>query len=216
MKNIKCVIFDLDGTLANTYPGIFNSYRYACEKLGIASPTDQVVGEAIGAPLLEVFERRFNLPKDVAVEGTKHYRVYYAEQGLLEATAYEGMGETLCTLKERGYWLGVATLKKEDFAVRILENLGLAKYFDVIVGMNDGDSLTKAQMLEKVVTTLSCDTQQAAMIGDSSYDAIGAKEAGVKFIPVTYGFGFADKEEAGIYDNIGIIDTAKELLDIFE
>lgn len=216
MKILKCVIFDLDGTLANTYPGIFNSYQYACEQLGIESPTDKVVGEAIGAPLLEVFENRFNLPKDIAIEGTKQYRTYYAKQGLLEAEAYEGMNETLAELKARGYLLGVATLKKEDFAVTILENLGLAKYFDVIVGMNEGDSLTKAQMLEKVAQTLSCDVESAALVGDSSYDAIGAKDASVKFVPVTYGFGFTNKEQANVYDNIGIVDAAKELLNIFE
>lgn len=214
MKEYKCVIFDLDGTLANTYLGIFNSYKYACEKLNIPSPTDTVVGEAIGAPLLEVFEKRFVLDKATAMEGTRYYREYYAENGINEADAYEGTGKTLSALKNSGYLLGVATLKKEEFAVKILENLRLAHYFDIIVGMNEGDSLTKAQMIEKVISSLSCCKENTVLVGDSSYDAIGAKEAGVEFIAVTYGFGFTTDTKFDSYDNIGIVDETLQLLNV--
>lgn len=211
MKKYNCIIFDLDGTLANTYPGIFNSYHYACETMGIELPTDAVVGAAIGAPLLEVFEKRFHLDRAVATTATEHYRKYYAEKGIHEANAYQGMQETLKYLKENGYLVAVATLKKEEFAKDILNELKLAEYFDVIVGMNAGDSLTKAQMLEKVCTMLKVDKTGAVLIGDSSYDAIGAFEANMDFIAVTYGFGFKNTEDANQYIASEIIDKPIEL-----
>lgn len=211
MKKYNCIIFDLDGTLANTYPGIFNSYHYACETMGIELPTDAVVGAAIGAPLLEVFEKRFHLDREVAITATEHYRKYYAEKGIYEAIAYEGMQQTLKYLKENGYLVAVATLKKEEFAIDILKELKLAEYFDVIVGMNAGDSLTKAQMLEKVCAMLKVDKAGAVLVGDSSYDAIGASEADMDFIGVTYGFGFKNAEDVSQYATYAIIDEPMEL-----
>lgn len=212
MKKYSCIIFDLDGTLANTYPGIYNSYHYACERMGMESPTNTIVGEAIGAPLLEVFEQRFHLDKEDALIAVEHYRKYYASNGIYEANAYDGMADTLDYLKRNGYLLGVATLKKEEFAVKILEELNLAKYFDVIVGMNSGDNLTKAQMLDKVSMMLNVDKSTAILVGDSSYDAVGAAEAEMDFIAVTYGFGFKTTSDTNKYTTIAVADTAYDLI----
>lgn len=214
MKKYSCVMFDLDGTLANTFSGILNSYRYACQKMELNSPTETVVGEAIGAPLLEVFERRFCLEHETALLAVMHYREYYATNGIYEVKTYDKMEEVLKELKMRGYMLAVATLKKESFAVEILRTLGLYQYFDIVVGMNDGDSLTKSQMLDKVINTLSCDKSTSLLVGDSSYDAIGADESKIDFIGVTYGFGFTNKEEISNYKNVGVIDNPIELIKI--
>lgn len=213
MKKYVCIIFDLDGTLANTFPGIFNSYKYACEKMDLTLPCETVVGEAIGAPLLEVFEKRFLLGHDKAVLAIDCYREYYAAKGIYEVKAYDNMHKTLKELKMSGYKLAVATLKKESFAVEILKILGLYEYFDVIVGMNDGDSLTKSQMLEKVLHSLSCDKHASLLVGDSSYDATGAVEAEIDFVGVTYGFGFTNKEDVQRYKNVAIIDNPIELIE---
>ena len=58
MKKYSCVLFDLDGTLANTFPGIFHSYQYAAKMMELSLPTEQIVGELIGAPLTEVYEKK--------------------------------------------------------------------------------------------------------------------------------------------------------------
>lgn len=214
MKKYKCVIFDLDGTLVNTFPGIFNSYQYASGKMGLPSPTEKIVGEAIGAPLKEVFIDRYGLSEEDANEAMKHYRQYYAEHGVLEATHYDGMEDTLKFLKNAGYLLGVATLKKETFAKTILDILGLSQYMDVIVGMDDGDHLTKAEMIKKVLDLLNQEKSKAVLVGDSSYDAIGAKEAGVDFVAVTYGFGFNEIQDVSAYSNVGSVSFPLDLMNI--
>lgn len=212
MMKYKCILFDLDGTLVNTFPGILHSYQYAAGKIGIPLLTEEIVGEVIGAPLAEVFRKRFSLSEDMVEEALFHYRKYYAESGLHEIEHYDGMLDTLIALKKRGYLLGVATLKKESFAKEILSKLGLAQYLDVIIGMDDKDSLTKAGMITKAMDMLAVSEVETVLLGDSSYDAIGAEAAGVDFIAATYGFGFAKKEDVVIYNHVGVISIPLELL----
>lgn len=214
MKQFKCILFDLDGTLANTFPGILHSYQYAAKQINIPLPTEKIVGEAIGAPLAEVFRKRFALSEDVVEKALYHYRKYYAESGIHEVEHYDGMSDTLFELKRRGYVLGVTTLKKESFAKEILSELGVAQYFDIIIGMDNKDVLTKAGMIEKAMKELSVSNEETCLVGDSSYDAIGAQEAKVSFIAVTYGFGFKMGNCDIGYETVSVAHEPKQLLDI--
>lgn len=211
MKNYKCILFDLDGTLANTFPGILHSYQYAAEKIGLPLPTEQIVGEVIGAPLADVFRKKFGLSEDILEKALYYYRKYYAENGLHEVKQYDGMSDTLAELKKRGYLLGVTTLKKESFAKDILSDLELAHYFDVIIGMDDKDVLTKSGMIKKAMEQLCVSESETLLVGDSSYDAIGAEEVNVSFIAVTYGFGFHTKKDIEMYKCVGVIGVPEEL-----
>ena len=214
MKQYNCILFDLDGTIANTYEGIFKSYKYVAEKMHLALPTEKLVNEAIGAKLPDVFSEKFGLAPDRIDEAIGHYRKRYAEQGIYEACAYPQMAETLTALKKRGKLIAVATLKKEDFANKMLEHLGLSQYFNVIAGMDTNDKLSKADIIRKVLLFLRQDADMTVMVGDSFYDAIGAKEAGVDFIGVTYGFGFKKAEDVLKYNNVGVVCTPIELCKI--
>lgn len=212
MKKYKCILFDLDGTLINTFPGTVHSYQYAAAHIGIPIPTEQIVSELISIPLLEVFRKRFFLSEDMIEKAVYFYRKYYAENGLHEVVHYDGMLDTLIELKKRGYLLGVATLKKEFFAKTILFERGLMQYFDIVVGMDDKDVLTKSEMIKKTIVELDILEKDTLLVGDSCYDALGAKEANVDFIAVTYGFGFRSTEEVVAYNHVGIIHTPSELL----
>lgn len=212
----KCVLFDLDGTLANTFSGILHSYQYAAEMTGYPIPTEKVVGELIGAHLASVFKDTFKLDDERAKIALDHYRDYYAREGLHEAELYVGMEVTLKTLKERGYFVAVTTLKKETFAKVMLEDLGIAKYFDVIIGMDDKDGLTKAGMLEKVMRIAGVSGEETVLVGDSSFDEKGAIEAGTDFIAASYGFGYKSKEEAKATKAVGVIEKPIELLEMLQ
>lgn len=186
----KCVLFDMDGTLVNTYQGIFNSYQYAFDKMNLPFERDKFVGSVIGAPLLSVFQDTLGLSKEDSLKAVSYYRDYYSLQGKLEAKVYNGMQELLSFFKQNNILLGVATLKRETFALEILENLNLLHFFDVVYGIDDNDQRTKAELLQLCMESLHVPPSDSILVGDSEYDLLGAQEAGIDFLAVLYGFGF--------------------------
>lgn len=205
----KCIIFDMDGTLVNTYQGIFNSYKYAMDKMNIDFLGDELVGKAIGAPLLSVFKEIVLLDDAQAREAVKYYREYYSLRGVNEVKLYDGMECVLSSLREENYLLGVATLKRERFAKTILKQLGISKYFDNVCGIDENDSLTKKDLIEKCIKTLNVNKEDAILIGDSEYDLEGAQMANIKFLAVLYGFGFQNCR----LNNLVSVTRVEEILD---
>ena len=108
----NCVLFDMDGTLINSYAGIFHGYQRAFAQLGEKFPGEDLVRRAIGAPLPEVFERLCGFRPEQTRMAVRYYRQYYDEKGKHEAFAYAGIADTLSRLKAAGYFLGTATLKR--------------------------------------------------------------------------------------------------------
>ena len=107
----------------------------------------------------------------------------------------------------------MATLKSQGIAESVLKNQDLYSYMDVVVGMNDSETMTKADTIRQAMSTL-CITNNVLMVGDSEYDFEGAVNVGVDFIGVLYGFGFK-KEDAEIYSSrIKFIQEPKELLNL--
>lgn len=182
----------MDGTLVNTYEGIFNSYQYAISKIGLNFGGDEFVKKAIGAPLKDVFLREFQLSEQQAVEAVRIYRSYYQEKGKNEACLYEGMADLLKALKEQDHKICIATLKNEQFAKDIVNTMGIAQYFDVVYGIDDNDTYTKADLIKKCIKFVDGKNEESILVGDSEYDFIGAKEAEIDFLAVTYGFGFKE------------------------
>lgn len=207
----KCVLFDMDGTLVNTYQGIFNSYKYAFGKMNLEFQGEKFVGKMIGAPLLSVFKKHVGLSDEQAEQAVSYYREYYSELGKEEAFTYEGIEKSLIQLKDRGVLLGVATLKRETFAKEILHNLNLEQYFDIICGIDERDHMTKADLLKKCMKQLEVSAEETLLVGDSEYDAEGAEEAGVAFMAVLYGFGFKETESMKKNKMHFVAETGEEI-----
>ena len=183
----SCVLFDMDGTLINSYAGIFHGYQRAFAQLGEKFPGEDLVRRAIGAPLPEVFERLCGFRPEQTRMAVRYYRQYYDEKGKHEAFAYAGIADTLSRLKAAGYFLGTATLKKEAFALEMLEELELLPYFDAVCGADADGRLAKADLIQMGMDRAGARPQQTVLVGDSLYDAKGARQAGVAFLAVTYG-----------------------------
>ena len=194
MKKYRLVVFDLDGTLADTSLGILNSHRYAHKMMGRQEPTDAELCGVIGGPLLQTYQTRFGFSDDDARRAVDFYRSYYAEKGIHEASLYPGMKDTLRELNRRGILLGVATLKAERFGKTMLEEMGVANLFHIIRGMDETDTRTKAKLIQMCITEAEIALGETIMVGDSVHDFKGAKEIGVDFLAVTYGFGFVKGE----------------------
>lgn len=194
----KLVIFDFDGTLADTSEGILDAHRFALTEMGRPVPSDEELRSVIGGHLLNTYIEKFGFAEDDARKAVKIYRDRYANVGIHKIRMYPGIDELLKKLKAGGCVTAVATLKAERFAKLMLAEMGIIDLFDYICGMDEDDSQTKTSLIKKCMTCAVCNPYESVLIGDSQNDLIGAKEAGVDFIGVSYGFGFKDGKDYGV------------------
>lgn len=211
MSKYKTIIFDLDGTLADTSEGIYNCIRYAQKMMKLPPITDAQMRSHIGPPMHESYERNFHLSGADLEKAIGYHKEYALTKGLYEASLYEGIPELLSQLKKQGIHLAVATLKYEETAQKMLTFLNIAHFFEVICGALSDVKLTKAQLLEKCIQLCHGTKDTSLLVGDSSYDALGAQDAGIDFLGVTYGFGFANQQEVDEFPNVGCAKTVNEI-----
>lgn len=216
MKKYNTVIFDLDGTLADTSLGIYNCYKYSLTQMGFDEPTNEKLGNVIGAPLLQSFIDNFKLCPAQAKRAVEIYRKRYSETGIYEAHLYEGIEELLQVLKLNGYKLCVATLKNEKFAKIMLESFKVSKYFDIIHGIDQHDKLRKEDLIMLCIEESNVSKDESVLVGDSIYDANGAKACGIDFIGVSYGFGFKSKEEVYNSGAVKAVDDPQQLAEFLQ
>ncbi len=181
------VVFDLDGTLVDTRPGIEAGIRHALCAMDMSPPEDAQVKALIGPPLAVGFRTVFGLSEAKAQQCVTKYREYYAQRGVLEAKPYPGIEIMLRGLRDENVELRVATLKPAVFARRVLEHLGLLSFFSQVHGPDlDEHSDIKKRL---VADALEGAPMPAAMVGDREGDILGAHAAGVDSVAATYGFG---------------------------
>ena len=207
----RTILFDLDGTLSDSAPGIMASIEYAFEEMGLPFPGRR--DELLGPPLKEIFSM-LHVPDDMLDGAVKLYRIRYGTIGKFENTVYEGIPELLNGLVENGDRLALATSKPDVYAVQILEHFGLAHHFTFIGGATlDGSRGAKAGVVAHTLANLGdIDLSSTVMIGDRLHDVHGAAENGVETIGVLWGYGdHAELSEAGAKMLAG---TPAELADI--
>ena len=186
----ETVVFDLDGTIIDSAEGIMNSFTYALSAMGLPVPPREEMGVFIGPPLLYSFEKICALPREQAERAVEIYREYSREKGMYEITVYEGVEALLQKLKAAGKRIVLATSKYEPYALKILENIGLAEYFDFAAGsLAGGERETKAEVIEYALLRTGAEKKTAVMVGDRMHDMLGAKEAGIASVGVLYGYG---------------------------
>ena len=215
-KVYKICLFDLDGTITDSAPGIVNSVIYALKKFGIEETDREKLLQFIGPPLTESFHRFYGFTEEESWKAVEYYREYYAEKGIFECTVYEGLEDALKKIKESGRKILVATSKPEVYAKRIIEHFGLTKYFDYIAGMElDGGRGTKAQVIEYALETCKIKNRdEVLMIGDREHDVFGAESRGIDCVGVLYGFGSREElEKAGAKY---VISRPEDLINILE
>lgn len=203
----KLVVFDMDGTVADTSPGILNSHRHAHRVMGWPVPSDETLAGVIGGPLLQTYIERFGFPPEDARTAVAAYRKYYSEFGIQQAILYPGMAETLRVLSQNGFYVAMATLKAESFAKRMLENMDVADCFAAVYGMDEGDTRTKAQLIGMCMDAVGAGREETLMVGDSIHDQQGADACNICFLGVKYGFGF----KPGIHYDVPMVNHAAEI-----
>lgn len=211
MKNYDIILFDLDGTLVDSGLGITNSVIYALEKFGIKVNDRTSLYKFVGPPLHKSFENFYGFTPEKAMQAVEYYREYYKDKGIFEVKMYAGIKNTLEKLYSADKTLLVTTSKPEVFAKKILEHLGIAKYFKIIAGANlDGTRTIKSEVISYAFKQCKItDLSKVIIIGDREYDVFGAKEIGIDSMGVLYGYGSEEELK-----NAGATYLAKSAADI--
>lgn len=209
-KKFDTVLFDLDGTVSNTYEGITRAVKYSLESFGITDDR-RALSVFIGPPLFESFEKYYGFDKDGAVAAVEKYREYYAEKGVYQNELYDGVKDVIEKLYSKGVRVVLATSKPEKFALKILEQFDILKYFTFVACATlDKSRVEKSAVISYALENIGpC---SAVMVGDRKHDIEGGKANGLFTVGVTYGFGSRDELEKAGADII--IDKPCELLSI--
>lgn len=212
----RAILFDLDGTLTQSGEGITKSVQYALEKLGKPEPDLKKLEVFVGPPLLQQFMKYAGLDEETAVKAVEYYRERYTDVGIFENRPYPGVEEMLEGLKRKGYILAVASSKPERFVRRILDHFHLTGYFQEIVGSEmNGGRTSKAEVIEEALSRLHMSEcrKDVIMVGDKEHDVLGAREAGISCVAVSYGYG--TEEELKNSAPLKTVHSAGEVLDFF-
>ncbi len=210
----RSAIFDLDGTLTDSKPGILGCLTKALEAHGVAWTGS--LDWFIGPPAEQSWRRLMPDGDDDARRAAlRHdYRLCYDATGWAENSVYPGVHVVLQSLQASGWQLFVCTSKREDFALRILEKFALSRYFLALYADTAGSlDHTKTALLRRLLEEQSLDPVTTLMVGDRNFDIEAARANGVTSIAVTYGYGTSEELESAHPDHT--CNAVEDLLPIF-
>ena len=187
----SAVIFDFDGTLCDTGPGIMNSAAYALEAYGFEVPREPGALRCfIGPPLLVTFQEQFGADAATAQALVQKYRERYNGAILNESMLYRGIVTLLENLKAAGIRIGIASSKPKRYIDQLLAHFTIDKFFDAVCGVDfNTDCESKASIIARCLQELGVAPEKALMVGDKSYDINGGKANGLKTVGVNWGYG---------------------------
>jgi len=184
----KLLIFDWDGTLANSIGRIVESMHMASTRSGFDLCTDLAVKGIIGLGLPEAIR---TLYPDISDAELVAFREHYADHYIaLEATPsplFEGVVQSLEAFRAQGYHLAVATGKARRGLDRVLKAHGWEDFFDITRAADETASKPDPLMLNQILAHCDVCPQQALMVGDASFDLLMARNAGIDSVAVGYG-----------------------------
>ena len=212
-KKYKTILFDLDGTLIDSKPGILTSIRKTLNHYNIPY-TEEVINQMIGPPFRVSMRELLGIQDtDLIEQLIEYYRAHYKAGAWRDCSIYKGVVDMLSSIRDMGYTLGLATSKPLQYTTIIMDELDLSKYFDYVGGAT-GDSTTEAKT-DVINNTLSklnvTDLDGVLMIGDRLYDIVGAKASGVDSMGILWGYG--DREEHQKHGADYIVSTPNEVVD---
>lgn len=184
----RVVLFDLDGTLSDSAPGILAALRHAFTANALPPLDERTERAILGPPFYESLPPLIgDVPLHAIIDA---YREHYGRVSMFETSLFAGMGEILDALRLRGVRLAVATSKPEHYALPIVDKLGLADHFVAVGGDTlDGARPTKALVIDHVLEHLGRpDPAEVLMVGDRSHDVIGAREHGIACAGAGWGY----------------------------
>lgn len=211
---VSLVLFDLDGTLSDSAPGITSSMRTALTHHGLEMPRDDVLNSFVGPPFRVSLEG-IGLPPERVDEVVTTDRSDYEAGRLFDNELYPGIRDVLAGLADAGTTVAVATSKPQATARRIVEHFGLAPHLaGGLEGVFGADVTnprdTKAGVIARALAHLQREPDaDVVMVGDRLHDVEGAAKHGIATIGVSWGYAAPDElRDAGA---AAVVDSADDL-----
>lgn len=207
----KYIIFDFDGTIANTNDVIIESWQAAFKKyLGHEIPVPEIemtFGETIEYTI------KNKLPDKEWTEVRDFFRAYQRDECKTQVTVFPGVPELLRELKHRGYVLAIATSRTKTSYHAYMERIGLKNYFDVEITLEDVSAhKPDPECLYAVLNKLGAKPEEAIMIGDTRFDIGSAVNAGVDSVMIRWSHAIGEMTWEPTY----YVDKPEEILKIVE
>lgn len=214
----SCVLWDVDGTIADASPGILPRLRQVFASFELPEPEADELSRWIGPPMFESFQLRAGLDPERAEEAVARYRALAAADGYASSVhIYPGIPDLLRAVRDAGIPQATASTKPENQVRAILEHYELTDAFTAIsgaragtIGKHDDKAFVLGQALERL-RAVGVDTSRPVLIGDRHHDIDGAAEYGIPVIFTEWGFGDAE-EAAGAAHRARDADELRGLL----
>jgi phosphoglycolate phosphatase len=187
-KKYKLIIFDWDGTIIDSQAHIIKCMRNAMLDEGLTPPDDQKIRHIIGLSLDRAIEILLPQPEvDVIDRIAANYRNHFFSESEENSELFFGAENVIRDLHANGYYLAVATGKGRTGLDIALDKTGLGHYFHITRCADETRSKPDPQMLDEILTDLNLESNQAVLVGDTSYDIDMASNINMDCIAVTYG-----------------------------
>ncbi|KJH74461.1 MULTISPECIES: HAD-IA family hydrolase [unclassified Pseudomonas] len=187
-SDCKLLIFDWDGTLADSIGRIVEAMHVASERSGFELRDDFAVKGIIGLGLPEAIRTLYpHISEGELIAFRGYYADHYIAAEAVPSPLFEGVLESMEAFRAEGYHLAVATGKARRGLDRVLKAHGWEKYFDITRAADETASKPHPLMLEQILAHCDVRPEQAMMVGDSSFDLQMARNAGMASVAVSYG-----------------------------
>jgi pyrophosphatase PpaX len=209
-NKITTVLFDLDGTLIDTNELIITTYLHTLEKYYPSKYQREDVLPFLGPTLHEVFG---NMDPDRVEEMVSEYRAFNIANHDDLVKEFVGVKETVQTLKERGYKMGIVTTKRHDVTLKGLRLMELEDYFEVIVAYDHVEKVKPdPEPIFKALEQLDSTPEESIMVGDNFHDILAGKNAGTATAGVAW--SIKGREYVAKYEPDYMLENMKDLLTI--
>ena len=214
-KNYKILLFDLDGTLTDSGPGIMKGFTYSIEKIRGTDIEKGDLRRFVGPPLEDSFSVLLGFSEEETKDAIEAYREYYFDKGIYENEVYPGIESLLRALKVAGKTLVIATSKNYKATEIVLDYFGINEYFDFVATSNFTGRHTKTDVINYALSQFEgIDKSSILMIGDRNQDINAANEIGLDSVGVLWGYG--DREELESAGATYVIEKPEELVQLLK
>lgn len=188
MKNLT-LLFDQDGTLANSGPGIKRCAKMVLDKYGIIKQ-DSDLNVFVGPPLKDSF-LNFGIKEEDLDDAVALYRKEYNSKGVYENKIYDGIEDILKTLKNDKFPIYIVTSKPKDMAKEVVNYFNISQYFINIYGTDPNSKRVqpKSELVKECIDDIKNNNSKFVMIGDTKFDINAAKANNILSIGCLWGYG---------------------------